>query len=133
MQVIVSAVAGEIRDGNGDELCRDLADGLCDDAIFSDYFHDEDFAKFVYGGNLRFSYDPNEGELYVITVYEAEHPLTEDQLQRLGDYTQGQWSDGVGEGFEQFPNYVIRDGQEYEVYASAWYRGQEVRVRQFDV
>lgn len=44
-------------------------------------------------------------------------------LEELKDYTQGQWSDGIGEGFEQF-SYKEIDGE--EIYISPWYHGQKI-------
>lgn len=47
--------------------------------------------------------------------------LTNGEMDILIDYTQGQLSDGIGEGFEQTPCAVI-NGE--EIYLSPWYRGQ---------
>lgn len=43
------------------------------------------------------------------------------------EYTQGQWSDGIGEGFEQSPVPVGPGGGEY--YISPWHRGQVLTHR----
>lgn len=57
----------------------------------------------VFDGFMSFEYDVEEGRLYTLTTYEVSRVLREEELQILIDYTQGQWSDGIGEGFEQFP------------------------------
>ncbi len=49
-------------------------------------------------------------------------PLVTDELEILPDYTQGQWSDGIGEGFEQSPC-AEENGE--EIFVSPWFRGQK--------
>ena len=69
-----------------------------------------------------------DGKLWTYTVYSTKEVLTTDELQELGEYTQGQWSDGIGEGFEQFPCDYEADGA--EVYLSPWYHGQKLEIKQ---
>lgn len=76
----------------------------------------------VKDSSARFVYE--HGELWVVVEYEVDRYLNAKQLERLSEYTQGQWSDGIGEGYEQFPQYV--DGE--EVYISMWHRGQQVHL-----
>ena len=56
--------------------------------------------------------------------------LIEKDLQELVKYTQGQWSDGIGEGFEQNPCYY--DSEDNEVFISPWFYGQQVTVQQIE-
>lgn len=97
-------------------------DGLCCEDVFSDYFHDEqrklEEHAGVMGGQLEFKYE--DGKLYATTTYECSRKLTDEEEKVLVDYTQGQWSDGIGEGFEQH--------EQRDAYISAWYFGQTVEV-----
>lgn len=101
-------------------------DGIdCQDR-FSDYFdNDFTFVENVTGGYMKFKYE--NGKLMTHTIYNSDRLLTEEELEVLKDYTQGQWSDGIGEGFEQFPVYV---NDEDEVYISPWFFGQEINITQ---
>lgn len=101
-------------------------DGVdCQDE-FSEYFDgDESYADDVTNGYLHFEVEGKK--LYSITEYNSTRELTQDELNQLGDYTQGQWSDGIGEGFEQYPCMEI-DGE--EVFISAWSGGQTLEITQ---
>jgi hypothetical protein len=97
---------------------------------FSEYFdNDTTWSEDVIGGNLTFKIH-EDGLLYTHTVYDSKRELTIEELEELADYTQGQWSDGIGEGFEQEPLYYDEDT---ELYLSPWYYGQEVKWIQKEV
>jgi hypothetical protein len=70
------------------------------------------------GGYLNFKYE--NGKLWSITEYQSTRVLTDQELEEVKSYTQGQWSDGIGEGFEQFPCNSDED------YISPWFGGQEI-------
>jgi hypothetical protein len=53
--------------------------------------------------------------------------LSDDELTELSKYTQGQWSDGIGEGFEQYP---CCQSEGSDVYISPWIPGQKLEVIQ---
>lgn len=75
-------------------------DGIDCQDCFSEYFDgDESFAEDVSGGYMHFKYE--DDKLMTYTVYTSTRELTKKEEQQLIDYTQGQWSDGIGEGFEQ--------------------------------
>tara|TARA_R110002110_G_scaffold169161_4_gene370885 strand:+ start:87 stop:473 length:387 start_codon:yes stop_codon:yes gene_type:complete len=94
-------------------------DGVDCDDCFSDYFRYNSWMHDVLSdGYMRFEYDDECNELITITEYTSNRELTEEELKEVAKYTQGQWSDGIGEGFEQFP--------QRDAYISAWYRGQVV-------
>ena len=104
-------------------------DGISDDACFSDYFHnrydddecEESLIKAdVSGGYLEFVYDKELEKLFALTTYDCPRELTDKEQKVLIEYTQGQWSDGIGEGFEQ----RAIDG----VYISPWFNCQKVEV-----
>ena len=122
-------------------------DGIdCQDE-FSEYFgEDEESLKgVVTSGYMSFEYDKKENKLYTITEYQSTRELTEEELEILKEYTTGQWSDGIGEGFEQQPcKYVdtpyreydkddddgFEDDNEGEVYISPWSIQQIVTIKQ---
>jgi len=101
-------------------------DGIdCQDE-FSEYFDgDESFADDVTNGYLHFEVEGNK--LYSVTEYDSTRELMQDELNELGNYTQGQWSDGIGEGFEQYPCTEI-DGE--EVFISPWFGDQKLEITQ---
>lgn len=105
-----------------------LYDGIDCQEDFTAYFGTEQqplIDKDVVSGYM--SFEVIDGELYTITEYECKELLTDSEIQLLIDYTQGQWSDGIGEGFEQQPCvYVDDDWCDCELYVSPWYHGQEV-------
>jgi hypothetical protein len=104
-------------------------DGIdCQDE-FSEYFGDDEqllIDKGVNNGYLSFEY--SGGKLWSVTTYDSPVELTQNELDIIGDYTQGQWSDGIGEGFEQFP--CMEDDNEKEVYVSPWHSNQVLTVTQ---
>jgi hypothetical protein len=120
-------------------------DGIDCQEDFSSYFGNDEKSLIIKGvtsGYMSFQFE--NGNLYTITQYSSNEELTLDELEILKDYTQGQWSDGIGEGFEQEPCYF---GNEYdndstgdrnvymsrEVYISPWHVGQLVSVTQHKV
>lgn len=88
-------------------------DGIDCQDCFCDYMDDSDWEKQLSGGYMRFEYILDR--LFVITEYESERLLSKDESHDLIEYTQGQWSDGIGEGFEQFPCIEI-NGEEAYIY-----------------
>jgi hypothetical protein len=101
-------------------------DGIYCQDNFVDYA-DEPLRSKLKSGYMSFKYNEEEEQLYTVTKYIAKEQLSESELQELADYTQGQWSDGIGEGFEQEPCCEV-DG--YEIYVSPWHRNQELEVIQ---
>ena len=101
-----------------------ILDGIdCQDE-FSEYIDEDDtFYGKVENGYMSFIVE--DSVLYTITKYDVIEDLTDDEIEQLKDYTQGQWSDGIGEGFEQFPC-VEENGN--EIFVSPWYRGQTVET-----
>ncbi len=113
------------------------------DEDFSDYFYDNyTFKDAVTGGRMTFSVVNDQ--LMTSTVYSSSRELTDEELEVLRDYTRGQWSDGIGEGFEQEPcmyddNGYLRFDEdsdvpitytEHEVYVSPWHPEQETQIVQ---
>ena len=124
-KVIIKALAGDSYVGEEDITDRSKLDKIdCQDE-FVEYMHD-DFKYKLSSGSMDFRFQ--EGKLWTYTVYSTKEVLTEDEVKRLGDYTQGQWSDGIGEVFEQLPCDYESDGA--EVYLSPWYHGQKLEIKQ---
>lgn len=74
-------------------------------------------------------YNGVSGKYYIYTEYEiiGEDVITDEYVNRLTNYTTGQWSDGIGEGYVQWPVHTNVDDKGYfEVYASMWHRNQKV-------
>lgn len=109
-------------------------DGVEHDCVFSDYFSPKDkwgdnedclINKGVVGGNIVLKAE--EGKLYVVHTYTSREELNSDELNILLDYTQGQDSDGAGEGFEQRP--LIRTSN-CEISVSPWHSAQKLTITQ---
>lgn len=99
---------------------------------FSEYFddrylhYDSIMEKELSGGYMEFRFE--DGKLWTYTIYHTEEELTKEELDTLLDYTRGQWSDGIGEGFEQEPCYYDKKGN--EIYISPWFSGQKATIEQ---
>jgi len=105
-------------------------DGVDCQDDFAEYFDsDFSFKDDVESGYMYFSFE-NE-KLWTITEYFSNRELSNEELEILSDYTQGQWSDGIGEGFEQEPCFY--DDNDEEVFISPWHRNQEVEIIQISI
>lgn len=110
-------------------------DGVDCQDDFAEY---SDFSDDLDSGYMCFKFE--DGKLMTYTVYSARREFSKEELEQLGEETQGQWSDGIGEGFEQYPCYNTREEyyDEYgdltdEVYISPWKPGQELEIKQEQV
>ncbi len=63
----------------------------------------------------------------ILVTYEVSTDFNSTDADVLMKYTQGQWSDGIGEGLEQSPFYYFQNGD--GLYLSMWYIGQHASVR----
>lgn len=101
-------------------------DGIEIEDEFVEYFDkDENLRKKLVEGYTTFKVENNQ--IYAVCTYETTEELTDAELEILKEYTQGQWSDGIGEGFEQHCCRVL-DGD--ELYLSPWFSGQAITVTQ---
>lgn len=99
--------------------------------------------KGVKNGYLSFKYEKDIfNTLFSVVTYEADQLLNNEEIQLLLDYTEGQLSDGIGEGFEQFPCYndpeyynddYEDDEQDGDVYVSPWHREQVLTFEQTEL
>jgi hypothetical protein len=103
-------------------------DGVSSEDVCSTYFYHtvlEDIE--ISGGALVCRYEPGTGELRVVTEYCTERRLTQEELKALRKETEGQWSDGIGEGGLGDPRHPgVR------VYPWPFLRDHDVRVREID-
>lgn len=67
------------------------------------------------------------GKIHTRTTYTVkdDSEITPEDKEFLIDYTQGQWSDGIGESFEQYPC-MEEDGE--EIFISPWYYKQKAQL-----
>ena len=95
---------GELVDNR--EVLKTL-DGLAYlDESFSDYLFNGTGRKAleeagISGGTLRFEFHSASDCLIAVTEYVTSRILSEQEAAMLGDYTVGQWSDGIGSNFFQ--------------------------------
>ena len=102
-------------------------DGISCDENFVGYMPEWDWVKST-PAHMKFRYDPKTEKLITEVVYEVDDDITAEQKDELADYTQGQWSDGIGEGFEQRVCGNTINGE--EIYISPWTHGQIIRVEE---
>lgn len=127
-------------------LVEELNGKDCQDN-FAEYFdRKHTFKKNIKSGYMHFSIE--DGVLMTVTEYTSDRELTDKELDSLLDYTKGQWSDGIGEGFEQRechegtvafniydPEYDDYEDQEEadedrRVFISAWHGKQVSTIEQ---
>lgn len=128
MKITIKGISGACNYSNLSEL-----DGITCNDDFVECMDKPDPQKFE-SGYMSFEYNKDDQSLYTKTVYILKDgfTITEKEIKELLKYTQGQWSDGIGEGFEQFPCYITdekfeEDGElTDEVYLSPWYYGQKL-------
>lgn len=102
----------------------------CEDN-FAEFFDYElkNLSEVIKKGFLRFEY--KNDILYSVTKYISTRPLDNEEMAILLEYTLGQWSDGIGEGFEQYPAFEGEiDGEKVEVYISPWHKEQIANITQ---
>lgn len=104
-------------------------DGIFCQDNFAEY---SDFKKDLESGYMSFKHENNK--LITYTKYISKKEFTQEELIDLAEETQGQWSDGIGEGFEQEPCYYTEEpwgeNNSTDVYISPWYHGQELEIKQ---
>lgn len=118
MKITIKALSGET---NAENI--NILDGVDCQDDFVEYLDEEDY-PFV--SSLEFGYmsfKVEDGKLYTLTEYGLMEgaTLSDKEIAKLINYTQGQWSDGIGESFEQHPC-AEENGE--EVYVSPWYPKQ---------
>ena len=91
---------------------------------FVDYIRNKEIKDKLTSGYMSFSYE--DGKLYTVVEYECSDYLDTAEEAYLVKYTQGQLSDGIGEGFEQSASY---EEEGLSAYISPWFMGQNLSVR----
>ena len=106
-KVIIKTISGQAFVGDVYLTDRSKLNRIdCQDE-FVEYIH-EDFKSKLNSGYMDFRFENDE--LYTYTIYSTKEVLTSEELVKLGEYTQGQWSDGIGEGFDHLEIKGYRDG-----------------------
>jgi hypothetical protein len=127
MKIKIYGISGPCTYEDGGNAKKLYCVGIkADDGLdeFVQWMHDKPLQSKLVDGWMHF--ESIEERLHTVTVYQVKdgEQLTENEIEELKRYTQGQWSDGIGEGFEQ--NAITNiDGD--EVYLSPWYHGQKVQ------
>lgn len=109
-------------------------DGIKCDDVFSDHFDNTSWSNDVTGGHMEFRLvgvkliNYSTRELETVTTYTASRLLSPSELQELLEYTKGQWSDGIGEHFEQFPCHSVGNTK---YFISPWHKDQEATITQW--
>jgi uncharacterized protein len=133
MRIIISGPAAAFdADGNEITSVRDLkrVDGLTyDEDVCSNYFYGALDEIGIEGGALRIAYDSRSKRLRVVTEYRSPRELKKSELQALLKETQGQWSDGIGEGC--FGYYFDESGVSIDPYPIG-YEDAGVTIEQID-
>lgn len=97
-----------------------------------DFAEYSDFSDDLESGYMSFKFE--DGKLYTYTEYVSNMKFSEEELQRLADETQGQWSDGIGEGFEQYPccqaTEPYGEDNSFDIFISPWFMGQILEINQ---
>lgn len=118
MKITIKALSGET---NAENI--NILDGIDCQDDFVEYMDEEDypFVSKLECGYMSFKVE--DGKLYTLTEYDLREGaiLSGEEITKLIDYTQGQWSDGVGEGFEQEP---CAEENDEDIYVSPWYKNQ---------
>lgn len=81
-------------------------------------------------GYTHFELDEDSNQFFAVCEYISKRKLSEQELLELGEYTQGQWSDGIGEGFEQYPCTELYN---CEIYISPWRNDQKLTISQIKI
>lgn len=79
------------------------------------YYHERDGVNEKVA-SLAVTVEERYGKLYSVAECQVKGQLTSVELERLKDYLTGQYSDGLGEGFEQRPIQTA----EGELYVHLW-------------
>ncbi|HWE93400.1 MAG TPA: ankyrin repeat domain-containing protein [Tepidisphaeraceae bacterium] len=132
MKIVISgrATAKDRRTGQPLDPERLKAlDGLLYDAdVCSTYLNQSLLDTGLTGGRLQLAHTPAGDGLRVVTEYSCPTRLSHSELAKLTEETQGQWSDGIGEGcFEEYE-------REHGIAIDVWPMGvdRDVRTQQID-
>ncbi len=132
-ELIVSGPSGRVctRDQDGD--CKPADVTLAAGVESQDPFEVEEL-RHVGLSTGTMSFEVRDGQLFTLTRYTSAAKLEDDELTTLTRWTQGQWSDGIGEGFEQYPaRFIETDEEVLELYISPWFRGQKAKATQVEL
>jgi len=130
MKVTIKGVASakiEYEEITDTSTLEDL-DGIEIDDEFVEYAQYLSCFDKLIEGYTKFEFKDNS--LWAVCTYEVKEKLTEKELKELANYTQGQWSDGIGENFEQWPCAYTHNN---DIYVSPWESTQRLFVSHEDI
>lgn len=114
----------EIKAKSGPTNAKDLSilNGIECDIDFVEYIRNKELRNKLIDGYMSFILENNT--LYTLTTYRLKEGnlLSPKEICELVDYTQGQWSDGIGESYEQMP---IALENNKEIYLSPYLSGEK--------
>ncbi len=98
----------------------------CNFGSFYEYIWPEDLKALFSESKSYFEYDEENHRLLIVVEYLSKDLPTPQLAKDITEYTQGQFSDGIGEGFEQFPIPYDDGFEDLEFYISMWHQGQKL-------
>ena len=106
-------------------LDRKLLNGYDSQDDFTEYMNKDMKAKVKPGSYMTFLFNEADQKLYTVVKYISGKMMSEKEMNDLAEYTQSQWSDGIGEGYEQMP---ITEFDGEECFLSPWHKDQEMFI-----
>ena len=114
----------EIKAKSGPTNAKDLSilNGIECNIDFVEYIRNKELRNKLIDGYMSFILENKT--LYTLTTYRLKEGnlLSPKEIRELVDYTQGQWSDGIGESYEQMPIAVENNK---EIYLSPYLSGEK--------
>ena len=125
----IIVIAGDIKTDHPDpKILNGFGEHNTD---FNEYVLEGEGVKFYDSSYMNILWNQVDEKLYTVNRFVVGKPISEELLKKLGEDVQGQWSDGIGEGFEQEPVMTTEDGE--EIFISPWHKDQELHVTMIPV
>lgn len=125
-KIIFKAPAGKVTIGSENREASDLDLIMCTGVTCQeDFVEYSDYGDYLESGIMSFVFE--NGILYTVTTYVVTDGdnFSEGDIEQIKEETTGQWSDGIGEGFEQSPACMFGDE---EVFISPYNPTAEVET-----
>jgi hypothetical protein len=125
-KIIFKAPAGKVTIGSENREASDLDRAMCTGVTCQeDFVEYSDYSDYLESGIMSFVFE--NGILYNVTTYVVidGDNFSDEDIEQIEGETIGQWSNGIGEGFEQ--NAACMFGDE-KVFISPYLAGAEVET-----